>query len=1386
MHRALSVLTILLLLCGLVALAANAPVQPAASKSWWTPLTVATDVNLDAIFGADAQLRWEVTGGAAEKDGGPYTFENDPLLGRSVLVCGKQPITVQSRGSYSNVEISYLTRVVTTEKVTAATAGFTLRGDDPAKSTVVNLVGYYNGNITIGITMNALTPAVAINQSYDLRAYDSIMPTWPDAVREPIEKDMSALPLSQDKWVRVRYQLTDARTRIWVDDRLLVDKAKYPQTRGQVQLSLPPGSRLAELTVHGLPGAATLYEPIGLDGYVRNRALLGTAAVADGALPFGKTVNVDGVPFSFTERQGKTAPDHLDVGRSLVRQGSLDGYFPTYDPRYSGTFTVDPARLQLRIPNARYDAMYVVAGFDGEKNTVPVLSALFYRPGAGFAQSFETKVPALTAKATAVKPLPVTLEDGRKVNLWLVKIALDPAKLTSFSDLDILEVELTKQVRQYRSYPDPYLYGWHGAGLPSGVQVYAVTFHKPEVEFALDPTAFGHVWTAPAVPEYNVTLTNNTAKEKTLALVMKSTSYDKGEVIPQEQPVTLKPNETKKVNIKFQVKKNGIHTLDVTLKDGAQTWTEERNFCRLAKDTRAPYWTKDQGPLFGFWTYGAGHYGPPTVEVYKEMKAAGARATIASSADPKTPEGQFLIANKWALAGNAWPITPQWDWAGAEPLDMTKYNEYKEKAVKLLREAQGDNPDFVTFFPEPGIGLEISNGACPPDYYGEDYNKLLTPDVQKNLRVFYNTSKAAAEGVHAAWPNTKILIPWGDPLFSVALLRAGFPKDLINGSALDMIGFERLPEQQLHQQSTYRLYILKNEYKKAGIDNPQLYYNEGTFSPTEVGALTWEEQAERYHRWTLISLAYGVQRFYSGWFAFDCGSYYGAEHYGGCGIQRRIPYLDPKPGYAHYATMTRMLERSTFDKWVPTGSNTVYCLKFMRPSWTKPGQQESVYALWTVRGTRPLTLTVAADTTVNVVDSMDNATPVPAGNGKATITVGESPIYLTGAGDITTITLGKPDHSNAVQWARNRNNETIHDGPAVKPEPVQKEVTLASLGDGSWTNVAEHDAIYETNNFDTKRFLGKMTTAMTTDAERQGKFLSVHLDKQDKERKLMPFYTVLKPKAPITIPGKACALGMWVKANSDWGRVVYCLRDAKGERWINIGTKDQWNCDDVHSWVQFNFDGWRYLRFEMPSNSEYDAYREFGSTWWGNYGGDNIVDLPLKLEKVIVERRTHVMYVNDIQPANPADVLLGELVAEYATPFDATPQAVALNKLRMPLTGKVALPNPITQMATDNTPAPVTLKGVRPPDWGYDGTTALVDFTETPDATGYNVWVAAYPDGSGAIKLPWTLTKPGGQIYWLRPAMKLYLWVTYTAKDGKVSKPSNRLDIELQDAFGMK
>ena len=1355
------------ILAGLLSMAVHVSAAPG---TWWNEVAE-SDVSraMAHVLGPDAAVMWQTAEAQPE-----LRLIRDEILQRDVLAAGGA-VTLHSRFRVgSHQEVSCRVRLATTASVKRSTFQLSIVPDtEDAKNSglVLDLSGTHDGAIG----------------GFSYRPYPTISPALEPSIRAPLERDMAAMAMSQDRWIPLRIQIGEGWARGWIDDRLAWERRDEGlRLQGVVGMRLAANARMTDFAVRAMPESDSQFQTIALDGYAAARDLQGKpgTAVADDAIPFGQTVLVHDVPMRFVDRRGAAGSDHLDIGRSLFRQGNWPGYHPASSHRFIGTGMVDPARIQLRIPNGRYDAMYVVAAFDGDANSVPALSAMFYRPSSGFPMVFETSVPSLYQTDAEATPLPVTLENGKQVNLWLVKIPLDPAMLASFSDMEMIEVELTKKVYQYRSYPDPYMYGWHQGGLPSGVRVYALTLQRPEVHMTVEPTIFGHVWRHDQTPSYTLHLANRAAVKRTVSLTVDTASYDGEEKsATQTKTVTLEAGGEQDLTFSFNVEKFGIHRLAVTMKDGGRQWTEQRNFCRLAPDTRAAKWEEGKGPLFGYWSYHGGHYSPPQAEHLRLMTLAGARASLMGVTSTTDPASRKIIEKYGFRSGpNAWPISPQWSWAGEEEIDPAKYEAYKRTAVDVITKGYPENPDLITFYPEPHISRNVTAGN-PPDYWGEPEYQLNEHE-QKNLRVFMNTSRAAAEAVRDEWPNAKILIPWGDPLFIVPLLRAGFPEHLIDGSGLDMIGFERLPEQQLHQMSTHRLYILLNEYRKFGMDDPLLPYIEGTFVPTEPGAVTWDEQADLYHRWSLISLAYGIERFYSGWFAFDCGDYYGAEHYGGCGIQRRIPYADPKPAYAHFATMTRALDQANFDKWIPTGSLTTYCLRFTHDT------RGATYCLWTVRGKRSATLTLANDATARVTDSMDNAVMIESSDRKVTIELSTSPVYVTGIDNIEEISLGEPDHSNAVRWARTRNQQTWHSGPLLTksvPE-VQHEQVIASLGDGTWSNVREHDEVYETNNYDTQRFLGDMSVSAVNDPGRPGAALAVNLHKQDRERKLMPWYTVLKPSRPVVIPGRASALGLWVKAHSDWGRIVYCLRDAKGERWISIGFKDEWNCDDVHSWSSFNFDGWRYLRFELPGHLPYDNFRQYGTTFWRYAGGDRIVDLPLTVEKIIVERRTHVLYVNDIQPtdAQSNDVLLGDLVAEYGSPDDATEQAVRLSRIRMPApASKVKMPNPIAQMAQDNDLPPTKLLSVKDPDWGYDGTRCHVNFEPAPDAQQYQVWVAAHQDGRGAQAMA-QFNESGQLLQGLRPATRFYLWVTYTGKDEKQSKPSNMLEIELVDAFGMK
>jgi hypothetical protein len=307
------------------------------------------------------------------------------------------------------------------------------------------------------------------------------------------------------------------------------------------------------------------------------------------------------------------------------------------------------------------------------------------------------------------------------------------------------------------------------------------------------------------------------------------------------------------------------------------------------------------------------------------------------------------------------------------------------------------------------------------------------------------------------------------------------------------------------------------------------------------------------------------------------------------------------------------------------------------------------------------------------------------------------------------------------------------------------------------------------------------------DDSARGKVLQSTLEKQDQVHELMPWYNMLTPRKPIVLQGAPSHLGLWVKGASDWGRVIYTLRDARGERWTSIGTQDQYNCDDVHSWSAFNFEGWRYVRFELPGHTGFDSFRKYGTTWWRSDGGDGVVDLPLTLENIIVEQRTHILYVNDVQQVASNEVRLGKLYAEYAEPADATADAVRISKLRMPLpTGAASLPNPIAEMQRDGTAAATTIAKLAPPLERNDGTLVHVHFKELAGAKAYFVWCSAHADGRGAVNLTPSGVKSGGLVYGLRPALRLHFWVTYQDAAGKPSKPSPAASAILVDNFKEK
>jgi hypothetical protein len=1212
---------------------------------------------------------------------------------------------------------------------------------------------------------------------------------WTEDLRRAIEAQIAASTKPEEMLHTARCTVEKGRFWTWLNGRYSGDLSLESDMdpAGAVTIALSPGAELVSVRMRALAAVSSRFEPLSIAGNLTgstlhkqkvNHASLSGAAVGAGPDALDSPTTFDNVPFQFT----KSAPngnDHIDVGTSWTRFGALPGYiasnFGSFGGRWISADRLDPSRLCMYVPAGRYKALHLMAIADDRPDSVPIVSAQFYRPDAGHPFNFTATVPAEKGGSADAKALPIKLADGNAAKLYHVTIPLDPDAFSWFTDLNRIGLEITKEVKYYRGYPDPLEYSWHGGGLPSSVQIYAMTLERSPVDIDIQPEQFGHVWTAPAMPRYTIQLRNRTNAAIKAKLVISTTSHDGKDTTRQEAQADLPATGTVvSVPLSLKPTRFGLHEMTVTLTTGAETATFRRNFAYFHSDTRdKTTWEEGRGSVFGFWPWGGGHVTPPSDKEITVMAAAGAETSTANySLSP--PDIQALakkhhFIGESAFIGGIMYYNGFYDWySGAPKFNPAKPAETAKALIDAMKKVQAkpgpiSRPTYVPFFAEPQIG-NITTGIWP-SHYGEDYK--LTEAEQKTFEDMKAKYILGASAIRKEWPNYKLLMPYGDPMNTAVFLRlAPETRPLIDGCALDLPGFERLPEQQVNQVVLNRLYPIMKDVKQHR-PNPYLVLIEGFCVSSKDIDTGQQGQADISMRDFLVLMGYGLTRFEAPNSPFDCANYWGENHYGG-GWNSRLPLAMPKLAYVHYATMTRHLNRANFVKYVPTGSTSTYCQQFKHYK-SGPGGKV-IHVLWTIRGKRPVNIKVPGGTTLELFDPNDNATTLKEKDGVITFLVDQSPQYLEGLTADAEITLGESDHSDS------------------RPGVHARKLTNLG-GDGSWTLVAKTDDEYTKNKpLQIERFLGKMSTKTVEAPKLQGgKALAVHLENQDRDRGVMPFFTTLVPSKPITISGKASHLGLWVHAASDWGRFVYVLRDAKGEKWISVGTKEEWNNDDIHCWSAFCFDGWRYLRFQLPSSAPYDSYREHGTSWWGSYGGDGIVDLPLTLEKVIVERRPKVIYGNDLVDAKPDDVLLGDLIAEYASPGDQGDEAIRLSKLRMPIPREApALGNPIAELEKTGVGPRTKATSVTDPTYAYDGTRCHVKFDPVAGAKSYDVWVSPYADGRGAIQLGKAWTKPGQLLEGLRPDIEFYAFVIYTDKDGKLSKPSAPLTFKLKDRFGYK
>ena len=238
------------------------------------------------------------------------------------------------------------------------------------------------------------------------------------------------------------------------------------------------------------------------------------------------------------------------------------------------------------------------------------------------------------------------------------------------------------------------------------------------------------------------------------------------------------------------------------------------------------------------------------------------------------------------------------------------------------------------------------------------------------------------------------------------------------------------------------------------------------------------------------------------------------------------------------------------------------------------------------------------------------------------------------------------------------------DKPDGKVSPL---ASLASLSD--WTVEEGRNVELEYYSFMSPRRKGDFALEAVPAFEGQGPAIRVTPRPTTHGKATMPMYAVLAHKKGIPVPGTPTEIGVRVNGNSGWGRVVFELTDASGQRWISIGgpqrktgtvdpadclPKDareqmvppgvsDWCTDDAWDTSRINFDGWRYVAFPMPGNYPGEHYGWPGNSQW-RWDKDGVVHYPLTLKKLVVELREKVLHMKTFSPPPRPEIYLKDLV----------------------------------------------------------------------------------------------------------------------------------------------
>jgi len=779
-------------------------------------------------------------------------------------------------------------------------------------------------------------------------------------------------------------------------------------------------------------------------------------------------------------------------------------------------------------------------------------------------------------------------KDGKTtVPLWLAEVSLNSSEIQ-----DVV-------------YGD-----WHGGRLDfelkgrhrdskSGVHVFAVTLEQSPVEMEVKQVIPGSVFHNREQPEMKVALRPRTAGVVALKWAVQDVWCNEVATGKREYSFA-EGGESQEVSIPLKMKEDGWYQVVFSLQDkmGRLLLAHTAAYAQLPPDTRKAGY---ESP-FGCWwqQYLHSHMTDPKIIGPLLFKAGIRRTTHTAQSE--------AVMKPWNVTIDMVPWFGGYRTPGAPKLTLDEWQAEYEARVS----------DYVEKFPHVGLAMvfhESYRSSMAPEVWGGEPDPLSAHGLIEK-------AKLACALLREKYPNLKIIVGnsgWSGALIS-QLLRGGLPADQIDGLGMErLIGYfakDSMPPERHEASWTLRQTALQYGCKAPPTD---CYESGGRGNYGMSQRLI----AEYVVRDSLVGLAWGYPYIGVGVISENVNGYYHTR-WGGDSILRRTPLLYPQPQYVAIATMTRMLDRVKLVQRVPTGSHTAYALEFARGI-------ERVYALWTPRGSCDMALTFPRDSVVKVHGHYGRARPSNMLNAELHVEATEEVTYVTASAAATAVIAG----ARAFPL----------------DQPPDDAVIIAPLKDpAAW--VWTHSKALERGPFPYAwlpwRTAGKGKLSATSDPEK-GDCLRLELIPKGKLPDLVDECLSLQVATPLSVPGKPHTIGVWVKGNSCWGRVIFEIMDAEGERFRGGQYKYE-----PRGTSYINFDGWCFVALPLSDKSPVrDRFYYSPGTLWTGSGGNGEIDYPIRVTGLAVTLKRKALDLADMASVEPS-ILLKDL-SLYGAPGDMAP-----------------------------------------------------------------------------------------------------------------------------------